>query len=160
LMFAALRKLPAIFICENNGLATNTDIKYRQPSVPIFKRAEGFGVKAIQVDGNNALEVFKAMGDAVQLARSGGGPTFIEAITYRILEHCGPNSDVSLGFRTQEEVDGWKKRDPILFLENQVDPKLKSNFESEIQNEIDHAFAEAKSAPFPSRLVPEGYACL
>src|SRR3989338_5476466 len=64
LMFAALRKLPVIFICENNGLATNTLIKYRQPSAPIYKRAEGFGVHATLVDGNDAVMVYHAAKEA------------------------------------------------------------------------------------------------
>src|SRR3989338_269953 len=64
LMFAALRKLPVIFICENNGLATNTWIKHRQPSVPIYKRAEGFGVHATLVDGNDAVMVYHAAKEA------------------------------------------------------------------------------------------------
>lgn len=160
LMFASLRKLPVIFICENNGLATNTLIKYRQPEVPIYKRASHFGLPSIQVDGNDAKAVYNVAKDAVERARAGEGPTFIEAITYRLLEHCGPNYDVSLGFRTQEEVDSWKKRDPIVALENDVDPVVQKTLKAKIQKEIEDAFAQARKAPFPKSLTPEGHVCL
>src|SRR3990167_1500731 len=72
LMFATLRKLPVIFICENNGLATNTWIKHRQPEVPIYKRAEGFCVHSVLVDGNDAAQVYKATKEAVLRAKKGG----------------------------------------------------------------------------------------
>ncbi|MEW6055564.1 MAG: thiamine pyrophosphate-dependent dehydrogenase E1 component subunit alpha [Bdellovibrionota bacterium] len=160
LMFASLRKLPAIFICENNGLATNTLIQYRQPDYPIYKRAAGFGLESVQVDGNDAVAVYEAMNEAVIRAREGGGPTFIECLTYRVLEHCGPNSDVSLGFRTQEEVDAWKKRDPIVRLEQHIDAETKAQLIEQNQREIQVAFEGARRAPFPTSLIPEGYQCL
>ncbi|MDZ4677706.1 MAG: thiamine pyrophosphate-dependent dehydrogenase E1 component subunit alpha [Oligoflexia bacterium] len=159
LMFAAVRKLPVIFICENNGLATNTWINERQPDVPIYKRGAGFGVNSVQVDGNNALEVYKAMNAAVARARAGEGPSFIECKTYRILEHCGPNYDVSVGYRTQKEVDDWKLKDPIAFLETIVSSDAKERLRKKHQDEIDAAFVFARQAPFPTSMIPEGYSC-
>lgn len=160
LMFATLRKLPVIFICENNALATNTLIQYRQPEHAIYNRAAGFGLASVQVDGNDAVAVNDAMSEAVLRAREGAGPTFIECMTYRILEHCGPSSDVSLGFRTQDEVDSWKRRDPIAALEKHVDAETKARLVAEIEKEITTAFEKARKAPFPTSLIPEGYACL
>jgi TPP-dependent pyruvate/acetoin dehydrogenase alpha subunit len=160
LMFAALRKLPVIFICENNGLATNTWINERQVDYPIYKRAAGFGLPSVHVDGNNALEVYTAMNEAVKRARAGEGPSFIECKTYRILEHCGPNYDVALGHRTQAEVDAWKLKDPIAFLETKVSAEVKARLRKQYEADIAEAFAEARKAPFPTSLIPEGYACL
>ena len=160
LMFASLRKLPAIFISENNGLATNTWIRERQPSTPIYKRAEGFGLPSCQVDGNDALAVYEAMSAAVKRAKNGEGPSFIECMTYRMLEHCGPNTDISLGFRTQTDLDTWKKKDPISRLEALVSPELTKKLRGEIETEIAAAFVDAKAAAFPESLIPEGYVCL
>ena len=159
LMFAALRKLPVIFICENNGLATNTLIKYRQPSAPIYKRAEGFGVHSVLVDGNDAVMVYQATQEAVNRAKAGEGPSFIECKTYRILEHCGPNSDVTLGFRSEADIALWKEKDPIAHLEKQVSPELKIALRKKYQIEIDLALEEARLAPFPTHLHPEGLLC-
>jgi TPP-dependent pyruvate/acetoin dehydrogenase alpha subunit len=160
LMFAALRKLPVIFVSENNGLATNTWIKYRQPPVPIYKRAESFGVHSVQVDGNDAFAVQAAAKAAVDRARAGEGPSFIEGMTYRILEHCGPSSDVSLGHRTTAEVDQWKLKDPIKKLEAGMSPAFQKALKERIEKEIVLAFEDARSAPFPTRMVPEVSACL
>lgn len=160
LMFALLRKLPVIFICENNGLATNTWIKYRQPDSPIYKRAEGFGVPSVQVDGNDAVAVYQAAKIAVERARAGNGPSFIECMTYRVLEHCGPNSDFNLGFRDANVDADWKTKDPLQRLEKQVSPELQEQLKKEYQIEIDAAMDEARKAPFPTQLLPEGMTCL
>lgn len=160
LMFAALRKLPAIFVCENNGIATNTLISYRQPPVPIYKRAEGFGVPSFQVDGNDAVAVYEVAREAVARARRGDGPTFIEAITFRMLEHCGPNYDYSLGVRTAEDIENWKTKDPVLRLEKKLSSDVCSRIRKEIETDISEAFAFARKSPFPTSLVPEGYQCL
>lgn len=159
LMFAALRKLPIVFVCENNNLATNTYGKDRQPNVPIYKRAEGFGVQSVQVDGNDAISVAAVAKIAIDRARAGEGPTFIEAITYRMLEHCGPNNDLHLGFRTQKELDVWAARDPILRLEQLVDSATVERLRKEFAPMIDAAILGARQAPFPTSLIPEGFSC-
>ncbi|EKD73820.1 MAG: Pyruvate dehydrogenase (Lipoamide) [uncultured bacterium] len=159
LMFAALRKLPVIFICENNGLATNTWIQYRQPKVPIYKRAEGFGVHSVLVDGNDAIQVHQATQEAVNRAKAGEGPSFIECKTYRMLEHCGPNNDLSLGFRSEADVKPWKEKDPIQHLEKQVRSELCQMLRKKFQIEIERALEEARNAPFPTRLIPEELVC-
>ena len=159
LMFAALRKLPVIFICENNGLATNTLLKDRQPATPIYQRAGACGLPALLIDGNNALEVFETVQKAVARARAGEGPTFIECTTYRYFEHCGPNYDVSLGHRTMEEVEEWRKKDPVAFLEKKIDPTLKARIRQSVQKEFEASVEAARKAPFPTSLIPEGMTC-
>jgi TPP-dependent pyruvate/acetoin dehydrogenase alpha subunit len=160
LMFALLRKLPVVFVCENNGLATNTWIKDRQPNAPIYKRAAGFGVPSVQVDGNDAVAVYQAAQEAVSRAREGKGPSFIECLTYRVLEHCGPNSDVNLGIRDETKHAEWKAKDPLQRLEKQVSPELRDRLTQEFKIEIDAAIEEARKAPFPTQLLPEGMTCL
>jgi len=156
LMFAALRKLPVIFICENNRIATNTSIEERQPPVPIFKRAEGFGVASYIVDGNDALEVFATAKQAVSRARAGEGPTFIECTTYRVLEHCGQNFDYALGHRNEKDAEPWLARDPVKKLEVYFEEAERLELTHKFKNEITQAFTNARSAPFPTALIPEG----
>ncbi len=159
LMFAALRKLPVLFICENNGLATNTFIQDRQPKVEIYRRAAGFGVESVQVDGNNAFEVFEATQIALERARGGGGPTFIECTTYRMLEHCGHNTDFHLGHRSPAHAEPWKAKDPIAFLTKYVDSKYAADLQIQFKREIAVAVEAARKAPFPTTLMPEGMPC-
>ncbi len=156
LMFAALRKLPVVFICENNGLATNTYQEERQPPIAIFERAKGCGVISYQVDGNDTLAVSEVARTAIEQARAGGGPSLIECLTYRLLEHCGPNNDIPLGFRKEGEIECWQKRDPLTQLEGKIAPNVVRSMRDSITAEIGDVFLRARQAAFPILLVPEG----
>jgi TPP-dependent pyruvate/acetoin dehydrogenase alpha subunit len=158
LMFAALRKLPVVFICENNRLATNTRIEDRQPNdLPIFERAKGLGIKnSFKIDGNNALEVSSFAKEAVERARNGEGPTFLECETFRIMEHVGHETDYDMSHRIEEEVEHWKVRDPIFILEKELDSNFVKKLREEINTELDQAISFAKQDKFPTNLVPEG----
>ncbi len=158
-MFSVLRKLPVVFVCENNGLATNTWIRDRQPPIPIHQRAAAMGIASAHVDGNDAVAVHQATVRAVERARAGEGPSFIECATYRMLEHCGPNNDVQLGYRTMDEINEWKKADPVLRLERQVPLEVQRRLRGRYESEIREAFERAKKAPYPTALVPEGMPC-
>jgi TPP-dependent pyruvate/acetoin dehydrogenase alpha subunit len=153
--FAALKKLPVVFVCENNGYAVYTPIAKRQPPVPIFKRAPTYGMPGKRFDGNDVMTVYHETQKAVEAARKGKGPSFLEFTTYRWLEHVGPNSDVHLGYRTQGEVNKWKKRDPIRVFETQLlrkkifSIKDVQQIRQDIGREIDEAVAFAKESPFP-----------
>src|SRR5881397_3734437 len=96
LAFAALRRLPVVFVCENNLYATLTPLSKRQVSADIWPRAVAHGLPGVSVDGNDVLAVYEAAAHAVARARAGDGPTFIEAKTYRWREHVGPNFDVEV----------------------------------------------------------------
>lgn len=154
--FAAVRKLPAIFVCENNLYSVYTPLRDRQPDRPITELARGHGLHSIQVDGNDALGVYQAGAALIARARSGQGPSFMLADTYRWREHCGPNYDNTLGYRTVAEFESWKARDPIERLKAQLeaagalDAAKRRAIESDIVAEITAAFAFAESAPFPS----------
>jgi pyruvate dehydrogenase E1 component alpha subunit len=153
--FASLKKLPVIFLCENNFFAVYTHISERQATGNIYKRAAGYGIPSARVDGNDVLAVHKAVAKAVERARKGGGPTFIEAMTYRWREHCGPNWDDQLGYRDVKEAKAWIARDPIKKFEKQLLAK-KAMTKAEIEDvrksilqEVEAAIAFAKSSPFP-----------
>lgn len=153
---AALHRLPIVFACENNLYSVYSPIEVRQPKDrPVFQQASGHGVPAEQVDGNDPLAVAAAARRAVDRARSGGGPGFIEMLTYRWREHCGPNFDNHIGYRTEGEYLEWRERDPLATFEarlaglGMLDDTAEAAYAEEIARDIESAFAAAKSAPFP-----------
>ncbi len=116
LNFAALKKLPIIFVCENNLYSTHLPVKEIRPERPIFEIARPFGIATSQVDGNDVLAVFQEANKAVELCRQGKGPFFIECLTYRMRGHVGPNDNIQgdqTDIRPQSEIEEWKKKDPI-----------------------------------------------
>ncbi|MBU1012568.1 MAG: thiamine pyrophosphate-dependent dehydrogenase E1 component subunit alpha [Bacteroidetes bacterium] len=155
LNYAALHKLPVIFICENNLYSVYSPLYVRQPQERnLIDIAKAHGVDANKCDGNDIIAVYEATKKAVEKARMGGGPTLLELSTYRYYEHCGPNFDNQLGYRTEEEFNSWKERDPLKMLALKL--AADENFEFEIQQmsnlinmEIDESFTFAKSAPYP-----------
>jgi 2-oxoisovalerate dehydrogenase E1 component len=104
-------QLPVIFVCENNLYATEVPFSSVSKSKSVANRAVGYGLPGVVVDGNDVLAVYQAAGEAVQKARSGNGPTLLECRTYRVRGHSEGMREA--GYRTQEEIDAWKKRDPI-----------------------------------------------
>jgi acetoin:2,6-dichlorophenolindophenol oxidoreductase subunit alpha len=155
LNIASLKKLPVLFVCENNLYATFSHQKARQARGGIHNRGESLGVPGFLVDGNNYEEAHKVCGEAVARARSGNGPTLFEFTTYRHLDHVGHEDGSSVGYRTAEEVSDWKAKDPIVRLtkdllsQNTIDEKWLSQVREEIRLEIEDAFAFAKSSPYP-----------
>jgi len=164
--FASLRKLPVIFLCENNFFAVYTHISERQASDQIHTRAASYNMPGVRVDGNHVEEVCEAVTSAVDRARTGGGPTLIEARTYRWREHCGPNCDDQLSYRDEAEVKEWLGRDPLEQFEKRVvaagvmtQAEIKDEHEK-IQQEVAAAIAFAKRSPFPdaNELMQDVYA--
>ena len=155
LAFAALRKLPVIFVCENNGYATASPLSKRQVNPDIWRRAEAHAVPGVGVDGNDVVAVYRAAQTAVERARRGDGPTFIEAKTYRWLGHVGPGDDLAMGYRTREEMDAWRAKDPIATYAARLEAlgvltgAQRRALERSVQDEIDRAVEFAKASPFP-----------
>jgi len=152
LNLAALRKLPVIFVCENNLYATCTHIQDRQAQPDIHKFAAPYGIPGVGLDGNDVQAVRAASIRAVERARRGDGPTLIECKTYRHMEHCGIHEDYQLGYRTAEEANAWKARDPLVQAAAFVTDGERAALETEIAALIDDAFAFARESPFPSSL--------
>lgn len=154
--FACVKNLPVIFICENNMYSVYSHIDLRQPkNRKIHKLAEAIGLKTDFGDGNNVAEVFEKTKNAVEGIREGSGPCFLEFSTYRWREHCGPNYDNDIGYRTEEEFNNWKQKDPIEFAKNKLLKEADSNLNfldsinKEVQLEIAQAFEKALSARYP-----------
>ena len=114
---ASVWKLPVIFCCENNGYAQSTPVEYALSTANVSDRAAGYDMPGITVDGMDVFAVFDAAGQAVERARNGEGPTLLECRTYRFYGHTV--FDNPLTYRTKEEEDHWRARDPLkLFREN------------------------------------------
>jgi 2-oxoisovalerate dehydrogenase E1 component len=155
LNFAGIQNAPAIFVCENNLYATATPITMATKNTNIASKSASYGFPGIRVDGNDVIAVWQAAKEAVERARSGGGPTLIEALTYRQVGH--QEGDPVIGWaRTQDEWDAWFLRDPVVnyrkyLLESATatEADLKS-----IENEIDELLREAtefaRTSPLPA----------
>jgi pyruvate dehydrogenase E1 component alpha subunit len=114
--FAAVHKLPVLFVCENNFYSTESNLSNRRAENTSFcSKAESFGVESLRVDGNDVIEVARSSETIMSEIRKGGGPRFIEAETYRWMEHVGPFFDHEMGreYRTLHELELWKLRCPI-----------------------------------------------
>lgn len=156
LNFAALKKLPIIFVCENNFFSVCSPLENRQPpGVEIYKKAESFGVKSLLVDGTNVLDVFEASRTAREWALSGQGPFFIEAKSYRWRGHGGAGDDTNTGYRDPEEVKSWQKLCPVdsfgsvLLSLNILSTENILKMEEEIRAEFEEAFQYGLTSPDP-----------
>ncbi len=156
LNFAVLKSLPVVFVCENNLYSVYSPLSVRQPEGRAIRRlAAGHGIASRHGDGNDALGVYEIAGEAVRQARSGEGPSLLEFATYRWREHCGPNYDNHLGYRSEAEFERWRARCPVARLER----RLKDEFGHSdrdfaaarvaIAAEVAEALEFARSAAFP-----------
>ena len=156
LNFAALKKLPVIFFCENNFYSVQSPLAARQPARDIRAWAEAHGMPAVSVDGVNVLAVNDAVRDAVARARAGDGPTFVEVAVYRFRAHGGAGDDSKTGYRTEAERIAWEAVDPLpLFGEYltrsaKLDAAAIQTMEHEIAVEIADAFELALASPNPT----------
>jgi len=157
LNFAVVKKVPVLFVCENNGYSTHTPLEVRQPrGIEIYQRARTYGMPSRLVDGNDVFAVYDAAREAAAFVRSGEGPFFLECTTYRWREHVGPLWDYDWGYRSKEEVERWIARCPIkraaerLVAEGVCSEAEVKAMERELQAEVDRAVAAAKAAPFPA----------
>ena len=155
LNFAAVQRAPAVFICENNLYATATPLSSVTLNPEIAQRAASYGMPGVAVDGNDVFAVWLAMKEAVERARSGKGPTLIEAKTYRIVGHH--EGDPVIGtYRTQEEVDAWIRRDPIDMFRKRLTeeygtatPQDLAEIETRIDIVVQEALEFARNSPEP-----------
>jgi pyruvate dehydrogenase E1 component alpha subunit len=161
LNFASIHSLPVIFVCENNGYSTESTFISRKGKNSNFKsRAESFGLESFEVDGNDVLKIANLAGPLIQNIRENPRPVYIEAKTYRLREHVGPNFDHEVGrkFRTKEEFLLWQGKDPIKrcrqkLLQYFTDVYL-DQVSLDLSNEIKAEFSRASDAkkPEPSEL--------
>jgi len=153
LNLASIWKLPVLFVCENNGYATEIAFAYSAGNPSVASRGASYGMPGVEVDGNDVLQVREAAEKAVLRARAGDGPTLIECRTYRTRPHAEGMGD--FGYRTREEVEEWKKRDPIqrlrltLVSSKQATDAEFDAIDDEIAGEVERAHVQAEQDPNP-----------
>ncbi|MCH7810382.1 MAG: thiamine pyrophosphate-dependent dehydrogenase E1 component subunit alpha [Chloroflexi bacterium] len=151
--FAGVHRLAVIFVCENNGYAISVPASKQAAIADLSIRAQGYGFPGVTVDGNDVLAVYSAAKEAVERARSGDGPTFIEAKTYRLVPHTSDDDDRR--YRSREEVEEWSKKDPVprfqAYLEEHglLDEKTRDELTKKAAQEVDAATEYAENAPLP-----------
>jgi pyruvate dehydrogenase E1 component alpha subunit len=154
--FAALHALPIVFVCENNDYSVYTPLRERQPMRSIAGVARAHGLTVAEIDGNDVTAVQAVASDAVAAARVGQGPQFIEASLYRWLEHCGPDDDSHLGYRSAQDIAHGRSQCPLAKLQVQLtragvlDSHASAVLEDDIGHEIDAAFSYAIKSPYPA----------
>ena len=166
LNFASVFQAPVIFVCQNNQWAISIPVASQTRSKTLAQKALAYGMPGIQVDGNDILAVYAAAKEAVDRARSGRGPTLIECVTYRMAMHT--TADDPKRYRTEKEVDMWRKRDPILRFQKYLVNKgilledkiagIESEVLEEIQVAIDRAEEQMKALGDPIDMFEHAYA--
>ncbi|MFM9994293.1 MAG: pyruvate dehydrogenase (acetyl-transferring) E1 component subunit alpha [Phycisphaerales bacterium] len=119
--FASTFQVPCVFFCQQNGWAISVPRETQTASETIAQKAIAYGMPTVQVDGNDLFAVFKASRDAVERARAGGGPSFIEAVTYRLGDHT--TADDARRYRDPKELEFWQARDPMIRLRKHLEKK-------------------------------------
>ena len=144
---AALYKLPVIFLCENNLYAEMTPLERSHGNTDLCARVASFGIKTDKCDGNDPFLVYETMSRAVERARKGDGPTFIEAMTYRTIGHY--QADPGTQYRTAEEIAQWREKSPILKMEKVLGNAAEAIREEE-ETRVAEAMKRALAQPDPS----------
>lgn len=163
--FAALKRLPVLFVCENNHYAVHSKVSDRHKQIELYKLGEGLGLPGRRLDGNDVTLVYSSMAQTVREIRNGGGPVLLEYVTYRWYEHVGPNRDHSEAYRDRERLAQALKKDPLeiarIRLQNQfgVSDQTLSQWKESILKDIEGAiaFAERSPLPDPERLLEDLY---
>ncbi len=146
---AGVFKLPVVFICQNNQWAISLPRERQSASKTLAQKACAYGFEGIQVDGNDIFAVYKATKDAVEKAKNGGGPTFIECFTYRMSHHT--TADDATRYRKEEELEAWKPKDPVLRLKLFMEKKgiWTEQYQKEVENKsktiVDNAVKTVES---------------
>ncbi len=152
--FAGVFKPAVVFVCQNNHWSISVPTTSQTASDSIAIKATAYGFTGVKVDGNDAERVYEAAREAVERARSGGGPTLIEAETYRMGAHS--SSDDPTRYRDQREVDAWRARDPVdrlrarLVEAKQWDEAREAELKAKLLAQVNAAIAEAEALPPPS----------
>lgn len=151
--FAGVFRLPIVFLCQNNQWAISVPVSRQTASQTLAQKAISYGFEGIRVDGNDAFAVYSATKRALEKAREGGGPTFIECVTYRMGDHT--TADDASRYRTEEEVRVWQARDPIDRLRKYMEKKGLWNqaygeeVRSDAQQQVQRAVEEFEAVPPP-----------
>jgi pyruvate/2-oxoglutarate/acetoin dehydrogenase E1 component/TPP-dependent pyruvate/acetoin dehydrogenase alpha subunit len=149
--FAALHKLPIIFVCENNKLAIHNPIERRQPTDKICERIETYGIKSHKITDNDIFKIRDIAQNAAREIKNNpeSGPIFIECLTYRYKEHVGPNEDLNETYRNLDEYNLWVKNDQIYRLAAMLNEGEIKQITNEVNNKIENSIKFSEKSEFP-----------
>jgi pyruvate dehydrogenase E1 component alpha subunit len=155
LNFAALYRLPVLFVCENNLYSSHMALHERRAKDNIVEAAQVHGLPGVRVDGNDVLAVHAEASDAVSRGRRGEGPTLLECRTYRWRGHVGPSWDMDVGVKRKDELEEWMSKDPIgrlgaRLLEEEEGLDAIERIEREVRSEVEDAVEFARRSEFPA----------
>ena len=150
LNFAALQKLPVLFVCENNYYAIHTPLPRRWATDRLCERVATYGMPVHQIDDSDVFKLREFAVAAVGRARRGEGPSFIECRTYRWREHVGPNEDYDQGYRAREDFHPWLRCDQMQHVARMIPDERRTAIDAEIECTIADAVEFAESSPFPT----------
>lgn len=149
--FAATKRLPVLFICENNSYAIHSHYLKRHHSDNIWKRAKSYGMQAERIEDGDIFKIFEFTQKAVDQLRNDNGPIFLECITARWKEHVGPCDDFHLGYRDEKEIRWWVENDQLKKLRSLLKENRALAIELEVEQEIEDAFKYAENSQFPTQ---------
>ena len=149
LNFAALRALPILFVCENNGLAIHTPIQKRWATEHLVDRVRTYGMKADKVASYDIMAVRDAAATMLEHVRAGRGPAFLECPTLRFKEHVGPGQDFAAGYREAPSTDVWPAQDPVEALGARLSQAERERIAERVDAEIADAIRFAEDSPVP-----------
>ena len=152
---AALRRLPILFVCENNFYASHMALLERRAADNLVKTGEAHGMAAESADGNDVEAIYESAVRAVERARHGDGPTFLEYRTFRWRGHVGASFDTDVGVRRKDELPEWQRRDPLprcraALVAQGVPPDDVDAIDRAIRQEVDAAVTFARQSPYPA----------
>lgn len=149
LNFAALHKLPVLFVCENNGLAIHTGTNKRWATEKLRERVETYNIPTHYVPDGDVFAIRDTVAKCVDAMRKGSGPQFLECKTYRWLEHVGPTDDHNQGYRDLKAYEAWKVNDQIVRLEKMLGSDA-SAIKAKVEAELKDAIQFAENSPYPT----------
>jgi pyruvate dehydrogenase E1 component alpha subunit len=160
LNFAALHKLPILFVCENNGFAIHSPLSNRWATEALRERVATYGIPTQEVADADVFAIRRAADTAIQAIRAGGGPQFLECKTYRWREHVGPGEDYDDDYRTRDDLAPWQENDSVAITGNMLDDAGREAIDQDIEGKIARAveFAEQSPWPEPEELFSNVYA--
>ena len=151
LNFAALHRLPVLFVCENNFYSIHTHITKRWATNRLRERVATYGIPTHGVEDSDVFEIRQIAGDAVASMRDGStGPVFLECKTYRWREHVGPNEDYDTGYRERSELEPWQENDQVVKVADMLDAETRAAINADVEQEIAEAIDFANQSPFPN----------
>lgn len=150
LNFAALHRLPVLFVCENNFFAIHTPLEKRWATDRLCERVETYGIATTRVTDGDVLKIHAwATENAAALRAGRSGPRFLECHVWRWREHVGPGEDYESGYRSRAELEAWQKSDPVERIGARLDAGVRAAIDAAIEREIAEAVAFAEESPFP-----------